>query len=145
MEKQTRAMFYDSYRAALRDDCKAAADNSPGWAKEIGHLLKPGKDPLTAGRWLSDCTHPDRDDRLSDEDERLIMRLSVQKRGFSAAHDYITDEIGMERSKPKDRVDEASELLARSERLLTEFKVTTERFERAVRSPLALAASKKSA
>lgn len=142
MEQQTRAMFYDGYRAALRDDCKAAADNSPAWAKEIGHLLWPGKDPLEAGRRLTDCTNPNRDDRLSDEEERLVMRLSVQKRGFSAAHDFITDEIAMERSKPKDRVDEASELMARGERLLAELRVITERQERLMRSPLALATKK---
>jgi hypothetical protein len=77
------------------------------------------------------------EDRLSDEQERLIMRLAKERRGYSAAHDFITDEIGMERAKPKERRDEAGELLARGESLLAQFKAVTERFERVVarRSP----------
>ncbi len=140
-----RKLFYDSYRDALRDDAKAAADNSPAWAKLIGKLLWPGMDPIEAGRKLNDKTNPNREDRLSDEEERLIMRLSVEKRGFSAGHDYISDEINMERGKAKARRDEALELLSRGEHLLTEFKQITERFERVVRSPLAAVDAKKSA
>lgn len=137
MDQQQRALFYDSYRAALRDDCKAAAGNSPAWAKEIGHLLWPGKDAIEAGRRLNDCTNPNRDDRLSDEEERLVMRLAVQRRGFSAAHDYTADEINMERSKPRDRKDEALELQGRAERLLAELRNITDRQERLVRPPIA--------
>jgi hypothetical protein len=95
---------------------------------------------------LSDKTNPHREDRLSDEQERLIMRLAVERRGYSAAHDYITDEIGMERAKPKERRDEAGELLARGESLLAQMKAVTERFERVVRAPLSVVdTTKKSA
>jgi hypothetical protein len=107
MDQQQRALFYDNYRAALRDDCKAISDHSPAWSKQVGLLLWPGKDAIEAGRRLNDCTNPNRDDRLSDEEERLVMRLAVAKRGFSAGHDYISDEISMERAKPRERKEEA--------------------------------------
>jgi hypothetical protein len=135
-QHQQRALFYDTYRAALREDCKAIADMSAAWSKIVGAMLWPGKDPIEAGRALLDRTNPERKDRLAEEEERLIMRLAVARRGFSAAHDYISDEIGMERAKPKDRRDEALELQARGERLLAEFQQTVQRFERLVRSPL---------
>lgn len=143
MEQQhQRALWYENYRAALRDDCKAVADNSPGWAKLLGAKLWPGKDPIEAGRTLNDMTNPNRDDRLSDEHERLIMRLSVEKRGYSAAHDYVADEINMERAKPKDRRDEALELQARAERVLAELRDITMRQEKLSQSPLAVVSRK---
>lgn len=144
---QQRKLWYESYRAALREDCKVIADDSPGWAKAVGKILFPEiADPIEAGRRLNDKTNPNRDDRLSDEQERLVMRLAVEKRGYSAAHDYVSDEINMERGRAKARRDEALELLSRGEHLLTEMKQITERFERVVRSPLAAVdASKKSA
>jgi hypothetical protein len=52
----------------------------------------------------------------------------------------------MERAKPKERRDEAGELLARGESLLAQMKAVTERFERVVRAPLGLVdTSRKSA
>jgi hypothetical protein len=140
-----RALFYEGYREALRKDCQVI-EPTPAWAKVVGKLLFPELDPDAAGRRLSDKTNPHREDRLSDEQERLIMRLAVERRGYSAAHDFITDEIGMERAKPKERRDEAGELLARGESLLAQFKAVTERFERVVRAPLSVVdTTKKSA
>lgn len=146
MEAQGRKLvgFYDSYRDALRDDCKAIADYSAGWAKTIGRILFPEiADPMEASRRLNDKTNPNREDRLSDDQERLIMRLAVQKRGFSAAHDFVTDDISMERSKAaKDPHDEALDLQARAERTLAELRHLMERQERLAASPLAFVSKK---
>jgi hypothetical protein len=65
------------------------------------------------------------------------MRLAIERRGFSAAHDYLSDEIGMERAKARDRKDEALELQSRAERTLAEFRSLMERYERLTRTPLA--------
>jgi hypothetical protein len=143
--EQQRALFYDSYRAALREDCKAI-EPSPAWAKVVGKLFFPEiADPVEAGRRLNDKTNPNREDRLSDDQERLIMRLAIERRGFSAAHDYLSDEIGMERAKARDRKDEALELQSRAERTLAEFRSLMERYERLTRTPLAAVDVKKSA
>lgn len=133
-----RKLFYDGYREALREDCKAIGDDTAGWAKTVGRLLFPEiSDPIEAGRRLNDKTNPNRDDRLSDEQERLIMRLAVEKRGFSAAHDFICDDTNLERSTAKDRHDEALELQARAERLIVELRQIVDRQERLTRAPLA--------
>lgn len=142
----TRKLFYDGYREALREDCKAIGDDTAGWAKSVGRMLFPEiTDPIEAGRRLNDKTNANRDDRLSDAQERLIMRMAVEKRGFSAAHDFICDETNLERSKPKDRRDEALELQSRAERLLVELRQITERQERLTRTPLASISSKSAA
>jgi hypothetical protein len=139
MHQQQRALFYENYRAALREDCKAIADYSPAWAKVVGKMLFPEiSDPIEAGRRLNDKTNPNRDDRLSDDQERCIMRWAREKRGFSAALDYICDDTEFERTKPRDRKDEALELQARAEALLRELKQVTERQERLLRPPIAV-------
>ena len=144
-DNKQRALFYDSYRAALREDCKAI-EPSLAWAKVVGKILFPEiTDPIEAGRLLNDKTNPNRRDRLSDEQERFIMRLAREKRGFSAALDFICDDTEFERTKPRDRRDEALELQARAERTLAEFRQVTERYERLVRAPLAVIDNKKSA
>jgi hypothetical protein len=144
-QQQQRALFYESYRAALREDCKAI-DGTPAWAKVVGQRLFPEiSDPVEAGRRLNDKTNPNRDDRLSDDQERLIMRLAREKRGFSAALDYICDDTEFERTKPKDRKDEMLELQGRIERSTSELRSLIERQERLVRSPLTDVSSRKQA
>lgn len=145
MDHQQRALFYDNYRAALRHDCKAIADESPAWAKTVGKMLWPGKDAIEAGRTLNDKTNENRADRLSDEEERLIMRLAIEKRGFSAAYDFLADEIGMERAKARDRKDEMVELQSRIERSTAELRELIARQERLVRAPIAAVEIKKTA
>ncbi len=146
MDQQQRALFYENYRAALREDCKAIGDSTQAWAKVVGKILFPEiSDPTEAGRRLNDKTNPHREDRLSDEQERLIMRLAREKRGFSAALDFICDDTEFERTKPRDRRDEAAELQARFERGLAELRQITERQERLAQAPLALVAKKSTA
>lgn len=128
-------LFYESYAAALRDDCKAI-EPTKAWAKVVGKILFPEKDADSAGRALDDKLNPNRRDRLSDEQERLVMRMAREAREFSAALAFICDDTDFERPKPKNARDEAFELQARAEHLLVELKLVTERQERLARSPL---------
>lgn len=144
-QQPQRALFYENYRAALREDCKAI-EPTAAWAKVVGKLLFPEiSDPVEAGRRLNDRTNPNRDDRLSDEQERLIMRLAREKRGFSAALDFICDDTEFERTKPRDRKDEMLELQGRIERSTAELRQLIERQERLVRSPLSSVDNRKTA
>lgn len=137
--------WYESYRAALRDDCKAI-EPSRAWAKVVGKMLFPEiADAEEAGRRLDDKTNPSRRDRLTDEQERFVMRKAKEARGFSAALNFICDDTDFHRPKPKDRRDEALELQSRAERLLVEFKHTVERMERLSQSPLSLVSKKPAA
>lgn len=137
-EQRMLPTFYENYRAALRDDCKAI-EPTRGWAKIVGKMLFPELDADTAGRKLDDCTNPNRRDRLSDEHERMVMRLARERRGFSAALDFICDDTDFERPKPRDRKDEALELISRAERLVSEQRHVGDRLERLLSSPAALA------
>jgi len=52
----------------------------------------------------------DRRERLSDEQERLIMRRAREARGFSAALYFICDDTGFERPRSRDPEDEKEKL-----------------------------------
>jgi hypothetical protein len=137
------ALFYENYYAALRDDCQAI-EPSRAWAKVVGKKLFPEiVDAEEAGRRLADKLNPHRRDRLSDEQERLIMRLAKEKRGFSAALHFICDDIGFERPKALDPRDEALELIHREEQLIGELRSLLDRRERLSR--LTVVTSAKSA
>jgi hypothetical protein len=128
-------LFYESYTAALRDDCRAI-EPSRAWGKVVGTMLYPEKDPEAAARTLDDDLNSSRRARLSDEQERLIMRKAREVRGYSAALNFICDETGFDRPTAKNPRDEALELQTRSERLVAELKQLLERQERLTRTPL---------
>jgi hypothetical protein len=68
----------------------------------------PEKDIESASKRLSDSLNPHRDERLSDEQERLIMRRACHARRFSAALYFLCDDTGFERPNaipPRDRRD----------------------------------------
>jgi hypothetical protein len=140
---QQAALFYEHYYAALRDDCQAI-EPSRAWSKVVGkHLFPEIVDAEEAGRRLSDKLNPNRRDRLSDEQERFIMRKAREARGFSAALAFICDDVGFERPKALDPKDEARELIHREEQLMAEFRQLLEKRERLSR--LSVVPSAKSA
>jgi hypothetical protein len=102
-ENSGRKLFQEGWCQALRDDCIAIGGGKKNWAKELGPRMFPEKgEDEKAANTLHDKLNPDRRDRLTDEQERWIMREAGRIRGFSAANDYLQDEINFERSKPKD-------------------------------------------
>lgn len=98
-------LFYESWEEALKDDIKAL-----GGTKVVGKLLWPDLEVDTARNRLNDRLNPERRERLSDTQERMIMRSSREARGFSAAMFYLADETGFERPKPRAPRDEMTEL-----------------------------------
>jgi len=98
-------LFYEDFNAALRDDVQAL-----GGAKAVGMLLWPEKDPLAARNKLNDTLNAERRERLSHEQEQMIMRKAREIRGFSAALYSLCDEAGFKRPEPRDPLDEAAQL-----------------------------------
>jgi hypothetical protein len=98
-------LFYESWEEALKDDIKAL-----GGTKTVGKLLWPDLDIDPARNRLNDRLNPERRERLSDTQERLVMRLAREARGFSAAMCYLTDDTGFERPKSRAPRDEMTEL-----------------------------------
>lgn len=129
MSEKQALLFYENYVSALKDDCMAI-EPSRAWAKVVGKKLFPEKDDDAAHRALLDKLNPNRADRLSDEQERMIIRLAREVRGFSAALAFLCDDTGFERPKALNPKDEALEIIAREERLLAELRQLMERRER---------------
>ena len=98
-------LFYECYYEALRDDVKAL-----GGAKTVGKWFWPEKEMEAARTKLNDAMNADRRERLSDEQERLIMRRAREARGFSAALYFICDDTGFERPRSRDPEDEKEKL-----------------------------------
>lgn len=145
MQQPQAALFYENYSAALRDDCQAI-EPSRAWAKVVGKILFPEiVDAEEAGRRLADKLNPNRRDRLTDEQERHVMRLAKRARGFSAALAFICDDTGFERPKAIDPKDEALELINREERLVTELRQLLDRRERLATRSSPVLVEKKSA
>lgn len=100
------ALFYDSFLEALRDDVLAL-----GGPKVVGKQLFPEKDLEPARNTLNDCLNPARRERLTDEQERLIIRRAREVRGFSAALYFLCDDCGFERPKAINPEDERAKLM----------------------------------
>lgn len=98
-------LFYESWLDALRDDVRAL-----GGAKAVGTVFWPEKSVDAAKNKLNDALNEDRRERLTDEQERYIIRSARERRGFSAALMYLCDETGFERPKERDPLDEAAQL-----------------------------------
>lgn len=98
-------LFYEGWLDALRDDVRTL-----GGAKAVGLALWPEKSIDAAKNKLNDALNEDRRERLTDEQERWIIRSAREKRGFSAALCYLCDDTGFERPKERDPLDEAAQL-----------------------------------
>ena len=99
-------LFYESWEESLKDDIKAI-----GGTKAVGKMLWADLDQDLARNRLNDRLNPERRERLAESQERLIMRLAREKRGWSAAICYLADETGFERPKSKVPEDELTELI----------------------------------
>lgn len=117
-------LFYDSYVDALRDDV-----NALGGPKDVGKWFWAEKSIEAARNMLNDCLNDNRRERLTDEQERLIMRKARAARGFSAALYFICDDTQFERPKalnPEDerakRERELIDTVRRAEQLAAELR-----------------------
>jgi hypothetical protein len=118
-------LFYESWLEALRDDVRAI-----GGAKVVGAALWPEKSIDAAKNKLNDALNEERRERLTDEQERWIMRSAREKRGFSAALYHLCDDVGFERPKERDPLDEAAQLQREFISAVQTLKHIEERLER---------------
>jgi len=125
------ALFFESWEEALRDDVRAL-----GGPKAIGKLFYPEKDVAAAARALSDRLNSTRRERLTDEQERLIVRMAGKSRGYSAALNFLCDDAQFERTKPLSPEDELAELQRRFIDAAGSVQAIGERIERLTKTPL---------
>lgn len=125
------ALFFGSWEEALRDDVRAI-----GGPKMIGKLFYPEKDMEAAARALSDRLNSARRERLTDEQERLIIRMAGKTRGYSAALHFVCDDTQFERTKPLAPEDELAQLQRRFIDAAADVRAVGERIERLTKAPL---------
>lgn len=120
-------LFFESWQEALRDDVRAL-----GGFKEVGRALFPEKDVESGARALMDRLNSGRRERLSDEQERMIIRMAGQARGYSSALHFLCDDAQFERPRAVAPGDKAAELqrefiqhIQRGERMLEALKRLT--------------------
>lgn len=118
-------LFYESWEEAMKEDIKAM-----GGTKVVGKLLWPDLDVDIARNRLNDRLNPERRERLSDSQERMIMRGAREAKGFSAAMYFLADETGFERPKSREPEDEIAELQREFITAVKKSQLIAERFER---------------
>lgn len=116
---------YEDYFEALRDDVRAL-----GGPKVVGKWFWQEKEPEAARNALNDRLNATRRERLSDEQERLIMRRAREVRGFSAALNFICRDAGFDNPRPRNPAEELSEVMARAEHLARESRAVAAALER---------------
>lgn len=99
-------LFYEDYLSALRDDVQALGGN-----KVVGKIFYGTLAPDEAGRRLATKLNENRQERLSTDEERWIMKRAREVRGFSAALYFVCDEAGFERPKAINREEEKTQVL----------------------------------
>lgn len=111
-------LFYEGYCQALRRDAQSIAGYKRNWAMVVGKMVFPElDDPEAAARRLDDKLNPNRRERLTDEQERMIMREAARLNGVSHTIAFICDDTGFkrpERIEVKDEVDRIVGVLNKS-------------------------------
>lgn len=81
-----------------------------GGSKQVGPLLWPEKDPVSAQRQLLDCLNPERPAHLTPEQLVYLLKLSKAK-GYHDGLGFILQDLGYAPTTPLDPKDEAAELM----------------------------------
>ncbi len=97
-------LFFDGTADALRHVVRVL-----GGAKKVGHLLRRGKSPDDAGRWLANALDGDRRETLHLDDLIHLLQLA-RTANCHAAMVELSRETGYE-SRPIEPEDEAQSLM----------------------------------
>lgn len=81
------------------NDAILEAINAIGGKKAVGAKLKPDRDPTDAGKWLSDCLNPLRNERLT-PDQLAYIRKHARMVGCHILAAYELQEAGYAAPQP---------------------------------------------
>lgn len=118
------ALFHESVYDALR-----AVVERAGGAKAVGRMLRPGKSPDEAGRWVLDCLNSSRHERFAPEDLLHVLRIGREV-GYHGAKHWIDSETGYSPTPPLDPEDQQAELIRVIATASDELRRATEALER---------------
>lgn len=119
-------LFHEDFFSALDEDIRAL-----GGRKAVAMALRPdlAHRPHEAHVWLNGCMNPDRREKFSDDQIRLIMR-KAREVGSCAAMNYWCDDTGFERARALTPEKEADKLLERAAELARESRAVATQLER---------------
>lgn len=120
----------------LPDALAAVVAELGGW-KRVGVMLRPdlGR-PEAAGQWLRDCLNPDRREHLAPAQVLTLLR-EARKAGYHAAKHWLDAELGYEQGAPVSPQEQAADLIATLQGIVSESRRIAERLERVSQAPLA--------
>ncbi|MDP2346737.1 MAG: hypothetical protein Q8N34_03315 [Gammaproteobacteria bacterium] len=94
----------DTILEALQADVDALGGN-----KAVGMILWPEKDPVSAGKHLSNCFREDRNERITPEQVALIIKRARHAGSFHTLH-HICDDASVTHPTPIEPEDERARL-----------------------------------
>lgn len=113
LEQQQFLIVEDVYEAMRMAARAIAAFHEPtkakAWAKVVGHMLWPSKDPDDCGRYLANCLDKDRPEKL-DPEQYLWLKLEAKRAGCHILHAFDCDQTEYQRSNPVEPKDEIADL-----------------------------------
>lgn len=80
-----------------------------GGMKRVGFSLRPDLSPDKAGQWLRDALNPEHRTGLMPDKFLELLRMAHAK-GIHAGMDFICDDLGYERTRPINKVNQVAEL-----------------------------------
>lgn len=124
MDQSQNELFHENLNAATRSLVAAL-----GGMQKVGHQLRPTKNPLDAGKWLSDAlseTHPT---QLHPEDLLKLMQLE-RAAGLKLLATYLMRESGYADPMPVEPEDERAALQRAYIAAAKQMQLLAERIER---------------
>jgi hypothetical protein len=122
-----QALWYDDILDALKADCIAIGGKA--WAKDVGLMIWSDKSADAAARMLSDCLNPDRNQRLTPDQLKLVIREARKVDSYCTIA-YICNDACLSIPHPVDPESEKELLKREVVKAADTFKQMIERLER---------------
>lgn len=133
VEQQEFMMVEDVYEAARITARAIAASHEPkkakAWAKVVGHMLWPSKDPDDAGKYFANCLDNGRQEKL-DPEQLLWLAREGKRVSCHVLMTFMCDAAEYAKPVPVEPEDEVADLMQQSQGLLNKFDQVTKRMER---------------
>lgn len=135
---QQQLFMVEDVFEAMRMAARAIASyhepsKSKAWAKVVGHMLWPSKDPDDAGKYLANCLDNTRQEKLCVE-EYLWLKREAKRAGCHLLHAYDCDFTEYQISNPVEPKDEVADLQTQYIAAAREMKQIAERLEKKLES-----------
>lgn len=117
-------LFYEDIYSAYRSGIEHC-----GGAKRVGQRLFPEKSPDAAGHYLMACINPARNEKMSEEQRLLLLKI-FRENAFHGAMYFLCDDVMYERPRTVEPEDEAAEIQRAMDATMDRLDHLFKRYER---------------